>query len=733
MKYGIWNTALPDSAAVDALQQAGYSPLTARVLAGRGCGTPQQAQELLCADAPLFDPFLLREMDRAVQTVRQALQLGQRIAVFGDYDVDGITATCLLTDFLRGMGADCVVHIPGRLEEGYGLNAGAIRQLRAQGVRLIITVDCGITALEEAELCRELGVTLVVTDHHECKEQLPQCAAVVDPHRPDRTYPHTMLSGVGIAFKLAAALSGDQDGVARRYCDLICLGTIADVMTLQGENRRLVVMGLEALRQPQRLGLRALIRACGCDEQEITAGTIGYILAPRVNAAGRMEQAELAVRLFLTQDPQEADRLAETLCRLNRERQTIESDIYSEAVSRLHGAPDGAIVLAGEHWHQGVVGIVASRLSEEFCRPTFLICLDGERGKASSRSYGGFNLFASLTELSGLPEGSGGHELAAGFTIARKNIDACRAAMCRCAAAYAASAPVEATLQVDCEIEASLLTEENVRGLDIVLGAAESDIARLYAPEVVRAGAVFVDNSSAYRMDDDVPLVIPEVNPEDVKLHHGIIASANCSTIITVTAVNALNAISPIRAMVASTYQAVSGAGAGGPVELAEEVEALRTGKPVQPKVFSHQIAYNLIPQIGGEQYEGYTSEEMKMQNEGRKIMHLPDLRVTCTCVRVPVVRSHSISVTLRFDKPVSVREARHAIAAAPGCRLVDDLGNHEYPMPLDTSDQDLVYVGRIRPDLTDDNGLTLWCCGDQIRKGAATNTIQVAELLIEK
>lgn len=236
-------------------------------------------------------------------------------------------------------------------------------------------------------------------------------------------------------------------------------------MTLQGENRRLVVMGLKALRQPQRLGLRALIHACGCDEQEITAGTIGYILAPRVNAAGRMEQAELAVRLFLTQDPQEADRLAETLCRLNRERQTIESEIYGEAVSRLHGAPDGAIVLAGEHWHQGVVGIVASRLSEEFCRPTFLICLDGERGKASSRSYGGFNLFASLTELSGLLEGYGGHELAAGFTIARKNIDAFRAAMCRCAAAYAASAPVEATLQVDCEIEASLLTEENVRGL----------------------------------------------------------------------------------------------------------------------------------------------------------------------------------------------------------------------------------------------------------------------------
>lgn len=274
-------------------------------------------------------------------------------------------------------------------------------------------------------------------------------------------------------------------------------------------------------------------------------------------------------------------------------------------------------------------------------------------------------------------------------------------------------------------------SEENFRGLDIVLGAAESDIARLYAPEVVRAGAVFVDNSSAYRMDDDVPLVIPEVNPEDVKLHHGIIASANCSTIITVTAVNALNAISPIRSMVASTYQAVSGAGAGGPVELAEEVEALRTGKPVQPKVFSHQIAYNLIPQIGGEQYEGYTSEEMKMQNEGRKIMHLPDLRVSCTCVRVPVVRSHSVSLVVRTREKISVRRARELIAAAPGCRLVDDLASRRYPMPLDTSNQDTVFVGRIREDLTCDNGLNIWCCGDQVRKGAATNAVQIAQLLL--
>ena len=274
--------------------------------------------------------------------------------------------------------------------------------------------------------------------------------------------------------------------------------------------------------------------------------------------------------------------------------------------------------------------------------------------------------------------------------------------------------------------------DEAFQGVDIVLGAAENDIAKRFAPAIVKAGAVFVDNSSAFRLDPNVPLIVPEINPEDVKNHHGILANPNCSTIITVTAVNALNALSPIRSMTASTYQAVSGAGAGGPVELMNEVDALRDGKTYEPKVFSYQIAFNLIPQIGGEQFEGYTSEEMKMQNEGRKIMHLPDLRVSCTCVRVPVVRSHSISVSLHFDRHISVEEARAAIAKAPGCRLVDDLAKKEYPMPLDTSDQDTVFVGRIRQDLTDDNGLCLWCCGDQVRKGAATNAIQIAELLVK-
>ena len=279
------------------------------------------------------------------------------------------------------------------------------------------------------------------------------------------------------------------------------------------------------------------------------------------------------------------------------------------------------------------------------------------------------------------------------------------------------------------EAEVVAASDSAFEGLDLVLGAAENDIAKQYAPAIVKAGAVFVDNSSAFRLDKDVPLVIPEINPEDVTWHKGIISNPNCTTIVSLVAINALNQLSPIESIVASSYQAVSGAGAGGPIELMAEVDALSRGESYPPRVFQYQIAYNVIPQIGGEAFEGYTSEEMKMQNEGRKILHLPELKVSCTCVRVPVVRSHSVSIVVRTREKISVADARAAIAKAAGCRLVDDLANKRYPMPLDTSDQDIVFVGRIRDDLTSDNGLNLWCCGDQVRKGAATNTVQIAEL----
>ncbi|MBR7150121.1 MAG: aspartate-semialdehyde dehydrogenase [Oscillospiraceae bacterium] len=279
-------------------------------------------------------------------------------------------------------------------------------------------------------------------------------------------------------------------------------------------------------------------------------------------------------------------------------------------------------------------------------------------------------------------------------------------------------------------VEAS---DDAFEGLDIVLGAAENDIAERFAPAIVKAGAVFVDNSSAFRLDPNVPLVIPEINPEDAAWNKGIIANPNCTTIVSLVAINALAKESPIESIIASSYQAVSGAGKEGIRELEEQVVAISKGEEVHSKVFQHQIAFNVIPQIGGDAFEGYTSEEMKMQNEGRKILHLPELKVSCTCVRVPVVRSHSVSIVLRTKEKISVERARELIANAKGCRLVDDLASKSYPMPIDTSNQDIVFVGRIRDDLTDERGLNLWCCGDQVRKGAATNAIQIAELLIEK
>ena len=275
--------------------------------------------------------------------------------------------------------------------------------------------------------------------------------------------------------------------------------------------------------------------------------------------------------------------------------------------------------------------------------------------------------------------------------------------------------------------------EESFEGMDFVLGAVKNPMSRRFAPAIVKSGAVYIDNSSAFRMDPEVPLVVPEINGEDAFKNKGIIANPNCSSIITLMAVAALAKLSPIKSMIACTYQAWSGAGQAGLVELESQMLALAEGKAVEPKVFPAQIAMNVIPHIGDELDNLYTDEEMKMQNEGRRILHAPELAVTCTCVRVPVMRSHSISVTLRTERKISVDEARDAIRTFPGVRLIDDYQGRNYPTPLDTSNQDLVWVGRVREDLTDANGLTLWCCGDQIRKGAAANAVQILKKMIEK
>ena len=477
MKYDRWNLRPSGPAGSRAeLERAGLPPLCAAVLCARGVDTAPAASAFL-AHGPdlLHDPFLLRDMEKAVERISRAIREQETVAVYGDYDVDGITATCLLTQFLRTLGGQVVSYIPDRTEEGYGLNNHAIDTLARQGVTLIVTVDCGITAAQEVEYARALGVDVVITDHHQCKEVLPQAVAVVDPRRPDCSYPFPDLAGVGVALKLALALTApaQRPQVLLDYSELAAIGTVADVMLLQGENRALVHLGLERLADCSRPGLQALLREAGCPRGQVpTTVTIGYGLAPRINAAGRMEQAGTALELLLTQDPQRGQELAQELCQLNRLRQAIELEIFQHCDQLLTHTPAlsaPVIVLAGEGWHQGVIGIVASRLAEKYACPAFMISLDGDKGKGSCRSFGGFNLFGALERCAPLLDSYGGHELAAGFSIRRDNIPAFRAALCQLVEEFAGYQPMESSLDVDCEIpHCSLLSTQDVESLSLL-------------------------------------------------------------------------------------------------------------------------------------------------------------------------------------------------------------------------------------------------------------------------
>ena len=477
MKYDRWNLRPSGPAGSRAeLERAGLPPLCAAVLCARGVDTAPAASAFL-AHGPdlLHDPFLLQDMEKAVERISRAIREQETVAVYGDYDVDGITATCLLTQFLRTLGGQVVSYIPDRTEEGYGLNNHAIDALARQGVTLIVTVDCGITAAQEVEYARALGVDVVITDHHQCKEVLPQAVAVVDPRRPDCSYPFPDLAGVGVALKLALALTApdQRSQVLLDYGELAAIGTVADVMLLQGENRALVHLGLERLADCSRPGLQALLREAGCPRGQVpTTVTIGYGLAPRINAAGRMEQAGTALELLLTQDPQRGQELAQELCQLNRLRQAIELEIFQHCDQLLTHTPAlsaPVIVLAGEGWHQGVIGIVASRLAEKYACPAFMISLDGDKGKGSCRSFGGFNLFGALERCAPLLDSYGGHELAAGFSIRRDNIPAFRAALCQLVEEFAGHQPMESSLDVDCEIpHCSLLSTQDVESLSLL-------------------------------------------------------------------------------------------------------------------------------------------------------------------------------------------------------------------------------------------------------------------------
>jgi len=473
MKEVVWQSGSYRIEEARALaQELGVSLLVAKILCARGVSDPAAARAFLQTDlSALHDPYLLRDMDRAVARIREACGAGEKIAIYGDYDVDGITATYILTDFLRGKGVDCTYYIPDRFEEGYGVNLTSLVKLRTQGVRLVITVDTGITAVKEVAAAKTLGVDMVVCDHHECKETLPAACAVVNPHRSDCTYPFPQLAGVGVAFQLVRALCTPEelDTVQTRYLPFVTLGTVADIMPLLDENRAIVANGLELMKTTTHVGLSALMDEAGAKRESLDCGQIGFVLAPRMNAAGRMTNAGQVVELFLEQNPDVAHNMARELCSLNTARQALETKIMEQAQEELPRVfdpeRDRAIVLAGEGWHHGVIGIVASRLCEQYHRPAILISLDGEMGKGSGRSVAGFNLYDALSRTTDCLLQFGGHELAVGLSVSREQIPALRAQLNEIAS-LAGDFP--RVIEFDFEADPSDLTVDAIESLSVL-------------------------------------------------------------------------------------------------------------------------------------------------------------------------------------------------------------------------------------------------------------------------
>ncbi|PWK08984.1 single-stranded-DNA-specific exonuclease RecJ [Tumebacillus permanentifrigoris] len=428
-----WVVLEADDRQVHALaEELGVSPILARLLWRRGLCTVEDAQRFLYPGRDGFsDPYLMRDMDKAVARIRSAIDRKERMMIYGDYDADGATSTALLFLALREIGADVETYIPDRFSEGYGLNGPAIQQAKERGFDLVITVDNGISAVEEVRLAREIGLDLIVTDHHTPPEILPDAYAILNPKQPGCNYPEKMLAGVGVAWKLVQAL---YERLPEEFLDLAAIGTVADLAPLQGENRLITLFGLEAMNAVPRPGVRALIEVAGLQDKQVTAGHIGFSFGPRINASGRLDSATYAVELLTTTDTEKAKELAEFLDARNRERQEIGEGIFEQAVALVEAHPEWlegrVLVVPSSGWNEGVIGIVASRLVERYYRPTLMIALNGEgSGKSSARSIHGFDLYAALTKCADLLGHYGGHKMAAGFSIAEERIDELRRRM----------------------------------------------------------------------------------------------------------------------------------------------------------------------------------------------------------------------------------------------------------------------------------------------------------------
>ncbi len=476
----------PIKEAAEIAASLGVSFALGRLLYIRGCRTANEARAFIRRETgALHDPYRLPDMAKATAKIKEALSLKKKIIIYGDYDVDGVTSVSVLYLYLSELGANVEYYIPKRSGEGYGMSAGVIRRMIEEGAGLIITVDTGITAIEEVKLANELGCDVVVTDHHECREELPLASAVVNPQRHDSEYPFRELAGVGVVYKLICALEAEirENGnveravlsVSNKYIDLVAIGTVADVMPVRDENRLIVSYGLSRIENTERCGLSALMEASASQspnnskpqkKSRITSGYISYTIAPRINAVGRISDAALAVELFLTDDHAKARELANELCRVNRERQSLENVIAEEAYAKVEAShdfsKDPVIVLHDEKWHNGIIGIVASRVTEKYGTPSILISFEGndgaaDLGKGSGRSVKGLNLVEALGECGEYLEKYGGHELAAGLTVRRDRLDAFREALNESARRKLALSEEEPTIVADDELSFSEL------------------------------------------------------------------------------------------------------------------------------------------------------------------------------------------------------------------------------------------------------------------------------------
>jgi len=471
MKWDIWNSTLYDPLQIsdDMLEQTG-SALVAAVLWARGIQANDEIESLLACDrSRLHDPMQLAGMADAVARVRTAIETGEHVAVYGDYDADGVTASVLMADYLRSKGLTCFVYIPDRLEEGYGLNLKALEELAAADVTLIITVDSGVTAGEEVLQAKAMGMDMVITDHHECQGVLPQATAVIDPKRPDCPYPNKNLAGVGVAFQCISALEGPEatEDLLYRYSDLVAVGTVADVMDLRGENRVFVAEGLRSLQSGRRAGFRCLMEEAGLAADAVRTTGISFSIAPRLNAAGRMGNAMLAFSLLETHDPQEVAALTKQITALNQQRQKVELEILEEANDMLEAAgyESGPIVLHSTRWHKGVLGVVSSRLKERYHEPVILLSVEDGVGRGSCRSVEGFDLFSALQSCEDTLETFGGHQQAAGLTVSMPEFERFQAAF----SAYYHAHPPKAeshALQADLTLtDPALITLDQVESL----------------------------------------------------------------------------------------------------------------------------------------------------------------------------------------------------------------------------------------------------------------------------